>query len=274
MKTIAVLLTVHNRRTTTLCCLGHLFAQEMPEGYAIEVWLTDDGCTDGTVEAIREQYPEVNIVRGDGHLFWNRGMYTAWEAAAKARDYDYYLWLNDDTFVHDNILGVLTRAADETEGSAIIVGAVEDTKHTTLTYGGRVHGYGIPKPDGRLMGVDYFNGNLVLVPRAVYRVLGNLDHYYTHSKGDFDYGMRAKEVGIKMYQAGEVLGECDEHPTIDGWCNPDVPLRQRWKMLYRPNGMPPHEMFYFDRRHGGLAMACFHYLTVHVRCLMPRLWGK
>lgn len=122
------------------------------------------------------------------------------------------------------------------------------------------------------MKVDHFNGNIVLIPRAAYKVLGNLDHYFTHSKGDFDYGMRAKKANIVMFQAGEVLGECDAHPTFDKWCNPIVPFVQRWKMLHRPNGMPPKETFHLERRNKGLLTACFHYLTIYLRCLCPKLW--
>lgn len=128
-------------------------------------------------------------------------------------------------------------------------------------------------PDGSLMKVDYFNGNIVLIPRAAYKVLGNLDHYFTHSKGDFDYGMRARKAGIAMYQCGMVLGECDEHPTLDKWCNPEVPFAQRWKMLNRPNGMPPKETFHLEKRHKGLITASFHYLTIYLRCLCPSLWS-
>ena len=272
MKTIAVLLTVFNRREKTLQCLERLYRQVPLEGYEVDVYLTDDGCTDGTPEAVAAQYPEVRVIHGRGDLYWNRGMWTAWDTAARTRDYDYYLWLNDDTFVRDRMLQVLTAAATRTHDEAIIVGATEDTAHQSITYGGRRKGIGIPRPDGTLAEVEYFNGNIVLIPQSVYRVLGNLDHYFTHSKGDFDYGMRAKEAGIKMLQAGEVLGECDEHPTLDKWCNPDVPLAQRWKMLYRPNGMPPLETFHLEKRHCGLFTASFHFITVHVRCLFPRLW--
>lgn len=37
-------------------------------------------------------------------------MYTAWQEAAK-KDYDFYLWLNDDTFVYPNMLSTLLQAA-------------------------------------------------------------------------------------------------------------------------------------------------------------------
>lgn len=272
MKTLAVLLTVFNRKDKTLQCLERLYGLLPLDGYQVDVYLTDDGCTDGTPEAVAEHFPQVNVIHAKGDLFWNRGMWTAWDIAAKAKDYDFYLWLNDDTFVYDNMLKVLFEAAIETKEKAIVVGATESTDHSKITYGGRLKNGSIPKPDGNLVKVDHFNGNIVLIPRAAYKVLGNLDHYFTHSKGDFDYGMRAKKANIVMFQAGEVLGECDAHPTFDKWCNPIVPFVQRWKMLHRPNGMPPKETFHLERRNKGLLTACFHYLTIYLRCLCPKLW--
>jgi hypothetical protein len=272
MKHIAVLLTVFNRKDKTLRCLERLYAQLPIDGWRVDVFLTDDGCTDGTPEAVAARFPGVSIVRGTGALFWNRGMWTAWQAAVDARDYDACLWLNDDTFLYEEALTSLQRAVKETEGKAIIVGATEDANHSKLTYGGRLRGGGIPIPTGELTPVDYFNGNIVLVPQFVFRQLGYLDDYFTHSKGDYDYGLRAKKAGLQIYQIGKVLGECDEHPTFDKWCNPAIPFLKRWNMLHRPNGMPPHETFYFEKRHYGIIVACLHYLTVHLRCMFPKLW--
>ena len=102
---IAVLLTVFNRKKQTILCLDSLFRQEIPEDYSISVFLTDDGCTDGTTQAVLQQFPsKVNIIQGDGNLFWNRGMWTAWNIAAKEYDYDFYLWLNDDTVLKEGAL--------------------------------------------------------------------------------------------------------------------------------------------------------------------------
>ena len=271
-KHLAVLLTVFNRRDLTVKCLQRLYEQKIPENVKMEVYLTDDGSTDGTKKAVLDNFPQVHVIDGDGSLFWNRGMWTAWDTAAKTKKYNFYLWLNDDTFVYDNMLEVLIEAALETKERAIIVGATESTDHSNITYGGRLKDGKIPSPNGRLVKVKYFNGNIVLIPQAVYNVLGNLDPYFTHSKGDFDYGLRAKKLGIDIYQAGEVLGVCDAHPTLDKWCNPDVPLAQRWKMLNRPNGMPPKVSFQLEKRHYGVFMACIHYVTIHIRCLFHKLW--
>ena len=272
MKTIAILLTVHNRREKTLRCLHNLFGQEVPEGFETDVFLTDDGCTDGTPEAIRAQYPQVHIVQGDGTLFWNRGMYKAWEAAAKAKDYDFYLWLNDDTFVYPDLYKNLLSASKKNGDKTIIVGATQSSDHKHATYGGRLSNNAIPVPNGETVEANYFNGNIVLIPKFIFKAVGNLDFYFTHSKGDFDYGLRAKRKGIKIIQVGKYLGECDLHEHLDRWCDPVVPFLQRWKALHRPTGMPPKETFHIEKRHRDIITAAFHCCTIYLRCLFPNIW--
>ena len=272
MKYIATLLTVHNRKEKTLACLGNLYKQLPIRGYQTDVYLTDDGCTDGTSEAVKAKFPQVHIIKGDGNLFWNRGMYAAWKAAAETWDYDFYLWLNDDTFAYPDMLESLLEASASKGDKAIIIGATQSSDRARVTYGGRSRNGKIPPPGGTLTEVTHFNGNIVLIPRYVYHILGNLDYYFTHSKGDFDYGMRAGKKGIRMYQAGRVLGECELHESIDRWCNPKIPFKQRWKALHRPNGMPPKETFHLEKRHCGIAVAAFHYCTIHLRCLFPCVW--
>ena len=102
---VAVLLTCHNRKFQTLQCLESLFLQQrLNVDFRIEVFLVDDASTDGTAYETRIQYPEVNIIQGNGNLYWNRGMRLAWETAASKNKYDYYLWLNDDTFLKPNAI--------------------------------------------------------------------------------------------------------------------------------------------------------------------------
>ena len=60
-KTIAILLTVFNRRECTLKCLRQLTEQILQDGVTYDVYITDGGSTDGTVESVQELYPEVNI---------------------------------------------------------------------------------------------------------------------------------------------------------------------------------------------------------------------
>jgi len=93
---IAALITCHNRRAQTLACLEALYQNALSQDYSLHVILVDDGSTDGTGEAVRELYPSVEIIRGDGNLYWNKGMYRAFGHAMET-GFDAYLWLNDDT---------------------------------------------------------------------------------------------------------------------------------------------------------------------------------
>ena len=138
MQSLAILLTVFNRKAKTLQCLQNLYAQLPIEGYTVDVYLTDDGCTDGTPEAVKELFPAVNIIHADGNLFWNRGMYRAWSRAAETKDYDYYMWLNDDTTIRPDALGVLLQTSVACENKCIVVGTTCATGNpATITYGGR-----------------------------------------------------------------------------------------------------------------------------------------
>lgn len=271
MKTLAVLITAYNRKEKTLKCLQLLKAQLSLEGYQVDIYLTDDGCTDGTPEAIRKLYPQVHIVSGNGNLFWNRGMYTAWKEAAK-NNYDFYLWLNDDTYLYPNSINKAIKESERHENKAIIVGATSSRDHSQITYGGRLANGKIAYPSDKIIEVSFFNGNFVLVPKYVYKNIGNLDYTYHHSKGDFDYGMRAVAKGIKIFQLGEIIGECDLHDQLDGWCNPNIPFKKRLKLLRMPNGMPPYETFYFESKHYNVLIAAFHYCTIYIRCFFPNLW--
>lgn len=275
MRKTAVLLTVHNRKDLTLQCLKNLFAQEIPEDVAFQVYLTDDGCTDGTPEAIAEHFPQVHIISGSGFLFWNRGMNAAWDTALLDANYDSFLWLNDDTLLFPGALRQIFEADTLKGGQSIIVGATVSSSDNTLqTYGGRLDGGAFVPLDGELRPAKYFNGNIALIPLTAYHRLGQLDPYFSHSFGDFDYGHRAYKAGISMYQVGRALATCDAHVRTGDWRNPELPLSRRWHAMFAPNGMPPHEIFHYALRHEGFFRACRHYCSTIFHCLCPELYDK
>lgn len=274
MKTIAVLLTVYNRKEKTLLCLHNLFGQELPEGCTMDVYLTDDGCTDGTPEAVAKQFPQVNIIKGNGNLFWNRGMYTAWQAASERKDYDFYLWLNDDTFLMQRCLSEMIGSSDECGDKYIIVATIRSKSEEKPTYGGhKIKGKGIIVPNGTLQECATMNGNCVLIPREVYKVCGNLDWAFRHAIGDLDYGYRARKAGFKVYASKKYLGFCELNPRLPQWARPDVPLRERIKNLYSPLGYAePLPFFHYECRNFGVPTAVKHFLSIHLRVLFPGLW--
>lgn len=272
-KHLAVLLTVFNRRDLTVKCLQRLYEQKIPENVKMEVYLTDDGSTDGTKKAVLDNFPQVHVIDGDGSLFWNRGMWTAWDVARNDNDYDYYLWLNDDTYIYDKCIMSLLKCCIMNDNKAIIVGACQSSNHKGMTYGGQNKKRDFVKPNGSIdERIAYFNGNIVLIPIYIYHKLGNLNYKFRHSRGDIDYGFRANKKGLLIIQYRDYLGECDLHNRPSSWCDPKVPIQKRIKCFYQPTGMRPSELFYSERRMLGIIPACFHILTIHIRLLFPWIW--
>src|ERR1039457_1924637 len=108
MTRIAVLMTCHNRRTATLACLSSLENQINNSDFSLTTYLVDEGCTDGTAEAVAN-HPKIHIIRGDGNLYWNRGMQLAF-STARRDNHDGYLWLNDDVVLDQDALSRLSHS--------------------------------------------------------------------------------------------------------------------------------------------------------------------
>lgn len=271
-KHIAVLLTVHNRKAKTLACLKELYAQTVPEGYTLSVYLTDDGCTDGTPEEVVRMFPTVRIIKGDGNLYWNRGMYQAWAEASKTYDYDYYLWLNDDTILLADSLRKMIDIAEK-EPDAVIVGptrALDNPLRTT--YSGIRKDGSIICPNGEIQYCHTFNGNIVMIPRKIFHRIGNLDYAYHHALGDLDYGQSVIRAGFKNCLMPEHCGMCNKNPINPDWIRSEVPFIKRWKNFHSPLAYgEPKAMFHYNRKNYGLIHAIKVYITNHIRVFMPSI---
>ena len=270
METIAVLLTCHNRKEKTLACLSALYiAIEQVNEYEINVYLVDDGCTDGTPEAVISQFPQVNIIQGDGNLYWNRGMHLAWKRATETKEYDYYLWLNDDTYIYSDALYKIIKAAQKYQNSSIICGATEYNQNCTYSAYKQIKGIVFDKllPNGKLQFCEVFNGNFVLIPKYVYKIVGNLDVFFRHSIGDFDYGLRANKLGISIYLLENYIGVCELGRENSIWENSKLNIFRRIKLLYSPLGDNPFYLYSYQYRHFGFLQAIKILMSTHYRVI-------
>jgi GT2 family glycosyltransferase len=261
MYRIATLITSHNRKAKTLVCLDALFQNDLPEGYSLDVYLVDDGSADGTEQAVRDRYPQVKIIKGDGGLFWCGGMRLAFSAAMKER-YESYLLLNDDTKLYVNAIVTLlasNEVAHKKNGrAAIIVGSVVDPISKQLTYGGRVSRgwkqplyYDLVSPQSNPVLCDTANANCLLIPSKISAVVGNLDSIFMHGKADYDYGLRAKRKGFPTFVANAVVGECSHNLPEDIAKFRAMSILQKWRYLTSPKQFPVLEWFVYTWRHAG-----------------------
>ena len=227
---LAVLMTCHNRRNTTLACLPALYQQDKN----FDVFLVDDGSSDGTADAVKSCYPEVNVIKGNGNLFWVGGMRLAFAEALKY-SYDYYLWLNDDTLLEPDALSNLLNAHEilvqRGYSDSIVVGSVKDPATGKHTYGGatRTKGWLSNKfkpvePGKEFKLCDTMQGNIVLIPNSVAEKVGNLDSTFIHTMGDLDYGLRARRLGCHVWIAPGYMGTCSRNSICGSWADTNLPL--------------------------------------------------
>lgn len=260
-KRIAAILACHNRKELTLLSLQALYEQHCTEPVSIKAYLLDDGSTDGTTEAVKAAYPQTEILGGDGSLFWNEGMRRAFEAAMH-EGADYYLWLNDDTRLFSDTVQKLidTHASLESQGAgfSIIVGSVQDPESSKLTYGGMKREPGwhpfhftLLEPATSPQQCDVMHGNCVLIPNEVAQRVGNMDAGYSHAIGDIDYALKAGSHGASIWVAPGFAGTCSTNPVEGSWLDTTLPLKQRWKQMRGPKGLPPSDWMLFSRKHAG-----------------------
>jgi GT2 family glycosyltransferase len=270
---VAVLMTCHNRRDVTVRCLASLreAANQAAEQVTVQVFLVDDGCTDGTAEALAKEFPEVFVIEGTGSLYWCGGMRLAWRAAASKGGFDAYLWLNDDVTLFPDALAVLMSTQQDvvrkTGRSGIIVGSTRNHTDYSTTYGDMGPAGVVPPGDSPRV-IHSFNGNIVLVPDNVYRVVGGLSRAYRHGFGDIDYACRAGRAGIPMWLAPGHLGAC-MMDKISRWERADMPLWQRLIAMHQPTGCPPWEVVVLLMRRGNWLFPCT-VAKLYWRALFPK----
>ncbi len=267
---IAVLLTCFNRKEVTMTCLRNLFRQELPENYELEVFLCDDASEDGTGELVALDFPQVKLVRGTGDLFWNGGMSLAWKTATDTGDFDFFIWLNDDTFLMDGALKNLLKDFNKIGEPAIVTAACKRPGTDEFAYGGWC-GEGPIPPNGSLQKVRYISGNLVLIPKEVFNRIGSLSSFYTHYLGDFDYGFRAQKAGFNCFTTSNFLAECKTN-SLPYWGDPKFPLRKRWKLLHDVKGQAITEFVYFRVYHFGIVSGIKTWIDSYFRVLNPGVY--
>jgi GT2 family glycosyltransferase len=253
---VVAILTAHNRREFTLACLQSYFSQEVTDT-DLRAVLVDDGSTDGTGEAVSAAFPAAEVISASGDLFWARGMAAA-EARAIRSQPDYLLWLNDDVRLYPNALSRLLAVVETRPGRpALLVGAVCDPGTGDTTYGGLRRRdwhplrYDLAAPLDEPTTVDTVNGNVLLVPRETYLLVGGIDGGFAHSYADMDYGLRLRRAGGQNVLVPGHAGTCAANHIMSVNLDPGLSIRARWRFLHSRKGRPLGSQVRYLRRHGG-----------------------
>lgn len=200
-----------NGKADTLACLSSLRKISYASRHILVV---DNASADGSVEAIRAQFPEVEVLVNERNERFaranNQGMQKALAAGA-----DLVLLLNNDTEVAPDFLDHLVSAAASRPEVGMVAPKIYYHHDSQLIWfaGGRINFWtgrvshrGLrqrdfpPKHDSPEV-VDFLTGCAILAKRECLEKIGFLDESYYMYAEDVDWCWRARKAGfVCLYQ--------------------------------------------------------------------------
>jgi len=204
---VAVIVVNWNGRDITLDCLRSLSAQTYPHADLIVV---DNASTDGSVAAIRADYPGVALLTMPENLRFAGGN-NAGIREALARGADAVLLLNNDTVVDPDFLKHLVNRMNTAPTCGMVAPKIYyfDQPDKIWFAGGVVSMWtgtmrhiGIREMDhgqfDSVREIGYASGCCLLIRSEVIRKIGMLDDSYYMYTEDADWSMRVRKAGYTI----------------------------------------------------------------------------
>jgi len=218
MNDLSIVIVSYNTKELTLSCLESI-CHHKPDSYSLDIFVVDNASSDGTVEAIAKQFPQVKLIANEKNL----GYAAANNQAIFQTNADYILLLNSDTLVLENCLEAVIdfmRRHPEVgaSGCKLVLpdGSLDlackrsfPTPETSF-----YHAVGLSKrfPQHKKFGrynlsylneneiheVDCLVGAFMMVRRKVIEEIGGLDESFFLFGEDIDWCYRIKEAGWKV----------------------------------------------------------------------------
>lgn len=234
-----------NRREDTLACLRTLQDSTYDNHRTI---VLDNASTDGSVEAIRAQFPAVQIIA----LQDNRGYAgnnNVGIEAAMAQGADWVFVLNEDTVLAPDCLEQMVAAGSQDAATGIVGPMVYhfDEPDVIQSAGGAlgpnwdsVHLNQNQVDDGRFYQpteVDWISGCAILVRREVIEQVGMLDERFFYYWEETEWCLRARK---------------------QGWRIMHVPQAKLWHKGVQRDYKPGPSVTYYNTRNRLLMMSKHH----------------
>lgn len=211
---ICILVTTFNRRNTTRRFLKSLVSQLERFELPATIVLVDDASSDGTAEMIADEFPQIVLLHGTGHLYWAGGVRLAIDyLGMKLYDFRGILLVNDDIVLSDGSISSMISLADSYGG---LIGG------TVVTHAGEIESSGSslglickPKPrlrvaNGKVQNCDLLPGHIMYIPMFVYRKLGGFNKNLPYRFIDLEFSLRAKRAGFPVLLAPKIVAFAEE----------------------------------------------------------------
>lgn len=281
---ILAMATSYNRKSKTLRALRALHNQSGLDHVQLDVVLLNDGSTDGTAEAVKEAFPKVHIVHGDGKLYWAGGMRAVWSYVKREKvPFDHILVFNDDIELYKSALATLLKDHEHLLRNGykeiVVTGNFLNKTMKIITYGGWIRSskwhplrMALVSPNFKLEEptvVDTLNMNFTLISRSALERNGFLEDYFIHRAADFEFGLRVTKSGGVVASSSKVVGICDRNSPIGTSLEPGIKRAERLRRLFSAKEEPLKQRFRFYRKWGGL-LGPILFVVPYVKALIER----
>jgi GT2 family glycosyltransferase len=234
-----------NRRDDTLACLASLADNRYSNHRVI---LLDNGSTDGSVAAVRETHPGVQVIRlaANSGYAGNNNVGIA-EALAQAADWVFVL--NEDTILHPDCLAELVRVGESDPRVGVVgplvyhhsepdviqsaggeLGPGWDSRHLAQNEPDRGQ-CAVPRD------VDWISGCAIMVRSAAIAQVGALDERFFYYWEETEWCLRA---------------------GLAGWRIVHAPSARLWHKGVRRDYRPSPDVTYYSTRNRLLMMSIHH----------------
>ncbi len=209
---VYVVVLTWNGKNDTLECLRSLQSVTYPN---FRILVVDNASSDGTTEAVRQSFQNVEVIRNETNLRFAGGNNVGIRHAM-SKQADYVLLLNNDTVVEMGFLSELIATAERDPDIGMVGAKIyyhdDPTPQGTSRIwfaGGKIEWWegwishvGLRQLDrGQFESVeetDYITGCCLLVKRQVIEKIGFLDESYFMYGEDADWCIRAMRAGYKL----------------------------------------------------------------------------
>lgn len=177
-----------------------------------EVVVLDNGSTDKTKEYVEKKWPQVKVLRTDQNLKYSGGFNFGLRYAFNEKNSDYVLITNNDVKVDKNIIQEVVNTAKKNKKVAFVTGKVyyHDTPNILQTCGRewddknwRGKDIGVGEEDigsyDQERELPWCDDIFWLVSKDIYDKVGGYNTEFAFQAEDFEWQIRAKNAGYKIY---------------------------------------------------------------------------
>lgn len=203
MKTLIVVLNWNSREMTEQC-LQSLLAME---GSSFEILVVDNGSRDGSVEYLRNRFPQIQVIANGRNLGFAAGCNVGIRQGL-AEDADFILLVNNDTIIDPSLLSELLAEAQRSPKAGILSpkiyyydpnDAIWWVGGTYSCWTGLARHIDLRKKDSGKYDtprdLDWATGCVMLLRGEALRAAGMFDEQFFGNGEDLDLSLRMRQLG-------------------------------------------------------------------------------